>query len=117
MALLCRCNGFIYVFLNKSCWITHYGDFRRYCFGHDSIRTNFCIFSNCKWTENFSASSDDDTIFNGEVENPEDRQVAFVLLICKVGDDARVNYISNAERRSVLAMMRKFLNRAEKGMV
>ena len=58
-----------------------------------------------------------DTIFNGEVENPEDRQVAFVLLICKVGDDARVNYISNAERRSVLAMMRKFLNRAEKGMV
>jgi hypothetical protein len=52
-----------------------------------------------------------------EFFNPggEPKKIAFVLLSARFGDiaDGRVNYISNGERRDMLAMMHELLARLE----
>lgn len=53
-----------------------------------------------------------DRFFNGE-KTP--KKVGFVLLIAEFGviEGGRVNYISNADRADMLAMMKEYIARAE----
>jgi hypothetical protein len=54
-----------------------------------------------------------DHLLNGD-EDP--KGLAFCLLVCRFGDikEGRVNYISNANRPDMLAMMAEYLARQEK---
>ena len=53
-------------------------------------------------------------VFNGELTG-NDRRVGFALLLFKFGsgDDHRANYISNAERADMLAVLKEFIARNE----
>lgn len=56
-----------------------------------------------------------DEFFNGPAATKETRQTAFALFVFKFGegDDHRSNYISNAERESMIATLKEFIARAE----
>jgi len=54
-----------------------------------------------------------DQIFNGN-DKGEDRKVGFVLMTFPFGDgEGRVNYISNGERKDVVATMKQQIARFE----
>ena len=51
-----------------------------------------------------------DNFFNADPKFPK---VGFTLLTFNFGDNAKVNYISNADRADMLATMKAFIARAE----
>jgi hypothetical protein len=55
-----------------------------------------------------------DEQFNGELKG-EDRKVGFALFVFKFGhgEDHRSNYLSNANRETMLATLKEFIARAE----
>lgn len=53
-----------------------------------------------------------DKVFNGDKKG-EDREVGFALLIFSFGEGGFLNYISNAQRKDMLATMKEFIARAE----
>lgn len=53
-----------------------------------------------------------DKFFNGDAKG-HDRKVAFLLLVSEFGDAKRCNYISNGERRDMVAMMKETTARFE----
>ena len=53
-----------------------------------------------------------DWIFNG-TKNPEEKEVAFLLLVADFGDSKRCNYISNAARADCIVMMKEVIARFE----
>jgi hypothetical protein len=55
-----------------------------------------------------------DEQFNGELTG-HDRKVGFALFVFKfgAGDDHRSNYISNADRETMLATLKEFIARSE----
>jgi len=61
-----------------------------------------------------------DLVLNGPVENIEQKMNGFVLLIFPFGQpegEQRANYISNADREDIIAMMKEFIARSEGRMV
>ena len=56
-----------------------------------------------------------DEILNGKRQIGIPGKVGFVLLVCEFGkiDGGRVNYLSNASRPDMMAMMREYLARAD----
>lgn len=54
-----------------------------------------------------------DDCFNGKPQPGRKKQVGFVLLTFNFGDNAHVNYISNADRKDMIAAMKEFIARAE----
>ena len=57
-----------------------------------------------------------DAIFNGDCE-PAERTVAFVLLVANMGEADRIDYISNADRASIITMLKELVALDEKGQV
>lgn len=57
-----------------------------------------------------------DEALNGPLQPGVPRRIGFALLISEFGriEGGRVNYISNGERESMLAMLREYLARVEK---
>ncbi|OWJ80419.1 hypothetical protein [Haematobacter genomosp. 1] len=57
-----------------------------------------------------------DEALNGPFQPGVPRRIGFALLISEFNriEDGRVNYISNGDRSSMLAMLREYLSRAEK---
>lgn len=55
-----------------------------------------------------------DKIFNNGLKGDE-RQVAFILILTPFGEkpDARLNYISNANRQDAIAALKEFIARNE----
>jgi hypothetical protein len=54
-----------------------------------------------------------DEVFNGTARGP-DRKTGFVLLVFRVGDEGRCNFISNgADRKDVVVLMREMIARFE----
>lgn len=53
-----------------------------------------------------------DDILNGPVRP---RRLAFVVLVAEIGkiDNGKVNYVSNANKQDILAMMKEYIARAE----
>jgi hypothetical protein len=52
-------------------------------------------------------------VFNGSAKG-NDRKVGFVLLVFPLGDhDGRCNYISNADRRDIVTLMKEQIKRFE----
>lgn len=56
-----------------------------------------------------------DEWLNGQLRPGEKPQIGFVLLVSEFGkiEDGRVNYISNGDRQSMIAMLREYLARLE----
>ncbi len=53
-----------------------------------------------------------DAMFNGAARG-KDRKTGFVLLVFPFGDDAKVNYIANGDRRDVLVALKAIVARFE----
>ena len=53
-----------------------------------------------------------DRVFNGALRG-KDRKVGFVVLLFEFGDTGRANYISNANRADVVALLKEQLARFE----
>jgi len=53
-----------------------------------------------------------DEAFNGELKGA-DRKVGFILMVFNFGADGRTNYISNADRASVVEMLKEQIKRFE----
>lgn len=53
-----------------------------------------------------------DEFFNGEAKG-HDRQNGFILMVFKFGDDGRCNYISNADRKDVVTLLKEQIKRFE----
>jgi hypothetical protein len=53
-----------------------------------------------------------DKFFNGESKSHE-RKNGFILMVFKFGDQGRCNYISNADRRDVVTMLKEQIKRFE----
>ena len=53
-----------------------------------------------------------DYIFNGGAKG-ENQKVGFVLLAFKFGEEARANYISNADRKGIISTMKELVARFE----
>jgi hypothetical protein len=53
-----------------------------------------------------------DLFWNGDAKGAE-RKTCFVFLACAFGDEGRVNYISNGNRKDVVAMMKHQIKRFE----
>jgi hypothetical protein len=56
-----------------------------------------------------------DRIFNGERSPGVEPKIGFVLLVSEFNkiEGGRVNYVSNGERASMIAMLREYLARLE----
>jgi len=56
-----------------------------------------------------------DKALNGRPKPSRQPKVGFVLLVAEFGrvEDGRVNYISNGDRESMIAMLREYLARVE----
>jgi hypothetical protein len=55
-----------------------------------------------------------DTGFNGHVPEGKDKETGFILIVFKFGDDSgRTNYISNADRKDVVTMLKHQIKRFE----
>ena len=57
-----------------------------------------------------------DEILNGEGCKPEDRKTGFFLTIFAFGEPSRFNYISNADKLDVRAMLKEITARIEARM-
>jgi hypothetical protein len=53
-----------------------------------------------------------DRLFNGDLRG-KDRKTGFVLMVFNFGDAGRANYMSNADRADVVAMMKEQIARFE----
>jgi hypothetical protein len=53
-----------------------------------------------------------DETFNGDLKG-KDRKVGFILMVFNFGSDGRTNYISNADRASVVEMLKEQIARFE----
>lgn len=43
------------------------------------------------------------------------KEICFALLMCRFGEDGRVNYISNGERSDMLKMMEEYISSVKSG--
>ncbi len=58
-----------------------------------------------------------DELFNGERCRPEDRKTGFFLTVFPFGEPGRFNYISNADKIDVRAMLKDIIARIEGRMM
>lgn len=54
-----------------------------------------------------------DEVFNGDKKG-QDRETGFVLMVFKMGEESRCNYISNgADRKDIVVLMKEMIARFE----
>jgi len=51
--------------------------------------------------------------FNGDAKKGDDRKIGFVLMLFEFGDAGHTNYISNAKREDIVAMLKHQIARLE----